>query len=169
MKVILYMAISANGLIAKENDETPWSDEEWEAFNQKAKEIGAILIGRRTWELMQEDGSLSQLPSSLILVLTSQTDLVSKDPRIVFVNSFEKALGVAKFKGYDTLMVAGGAQTNTTALRSGKITEIFLDIEPFLLGKGIPLFHPLNQDFNLKLLGINKIGPNTVQLHYKVL
>ena len=33
MKVILYMAMSVNGYVATEQDETPWSDEEWESYH----------------------------------------------------------------------------------------------------------------------------------------
>lgn len=32
MKVILYMATSINGYIAREDYSTPWSEEEWKAL-----------------------------------------------------------------------------------------------------------------------------------------
>ena len=48
MKVILYMAISANGYIAKLNHDTPWSDEELQSYSEKVKEAGNLIIGRTT-------------------------------------------------------------------------------------------------------------------------
>ncbi len=47
VKVTLYMAMTVNGYVAKENDETPWSDEEWESYS---KSCGSS----RTWLLEGE-------------------------------------------------------------------------------------------------------------------
>lgn len=91
MKVSLYMAISANGMIANKDDETPWSDAEWQSFNNKVKEVGNILIGRKTFELMKEDGSLDKLPCDLIMVLSSQKGK-SNDKRVVLSHLYRRQL-----------------------------------------------------------------------------
>jgi len=44
MRTILYMAISADGFITGPNDETPWSDEEWAAFQEFVKSCDAVTI-----------------------------------------------------------------------------------------------------------------------------
>ncbi|PIP24236.1 MAG: deaminase, partial [Candidatus Nealsonbacteria bacterium CG23_combo_of_CG06-09_8_20_14_all_37_18] len=49
------------------------------------------------------------------------------------------------------------------------IDEIFIDIEPIILGKGIPLFRDKDFKRNLKLVGQKKISESEIQLHYKVL
>lgn len=47
MKVILYMATTINGLIAKENDNVSWvSETEWESFSGMIKKTGNMIIGR---------------------------------------------------------------------------------------------------------------------------
>jgi dihydrofolate reductase len=53
-KTVLYMAISADGFIAGPDDETPWSEEEWESFKAFVKTCDAVLIGRRTYEIMRQ-------------------------------------------------------------------------------------------------------------------
>lgn len=50
-KVILYMAISADGFIAGVNNETPWSDEEWEAYREFVMSCDVCLIGSRQPQL----------------------------------------------------------------------------------------------------------------------
>lgn len=52
MANILYMAISRDGFIADSNDETPWSDAEWEAFQEFAKSCEVVLLGKRTFQIM---------------------------------------------------------------------------------------------------------------------
>ena len=49
MKVTLYMAITANGMIARKNLETPWSDEEFNSYYEKVKEVGNVIVRSRTY------------------------------------------------------------------------------------------------------------------------
>ncbi len=56
MKVILYLAITANGYIAGEHDEVEWvSEASWNSYLYIVKKIGCVIIGRRTYDLMKED------------------------------------------------------------------------------------------------------------------
>lgn len=169
MKVILYMAISVNGYIAKKDDETPWSDEEWGAYQTMVKKIGNVVIGRRTYELMNEDKTLTDLPCSLVVVLTSKEGMKSDDQRVVFVSTFSKAVKTVKSHGFDEVLIGGGGKMNTTALQTGRVNELYLDVEPWLLGEGLILFEKLPSDFKLKLLKTRRIGKNTIQLHYKII
>lgn len=66
------------------------------------------------------------------------------------------------------LLVGGGTKTVTTALKSRRVDEVYLDIEPWFLGEGLSLFTKLPFDFKLKLLGVRRIGKNGVQLRYKI-
>ncbi len=46
MKVILYMAVTPNGMIAKKNDDTSWVSEiEWKNFSSMIKKYGNMIIG----------------------------------------------------------------------------------------------------------------------------
>ena len=165
--MILYMAISANGYIAKDNDETPWSDEEWHEFNKKVNEIGNVLIGRRTFELMKEDGSLGEFPCKLIMVLTNRTRK-KVGRKTVFVSSLTDALETAKDYGFTQLLVCGGSKTVATVLNSGKANEVYLDVEPWIFSNGLPLADRLSHDLKLNLIGTKQIGKDGVQLHYKI-
>lgn len=54
MKVILYMAISVNGFIARENgDEDFLSHENWKKLCSLTREFGNIIWGRKTYEAVK--------------------------------------------------------------------------------------------------------------------
>src|SRR3989344_1171493 len=57
MKVILYMAISANGYIARENNEEDFiSHESWNTFVELAHKTGCMIWGRKTHKFVKAWG-----------------------------------------------------------------------------------------------------------------
>ena len=55
MKTTLYMAMSANGIIATETgDEEFLSHENWEKFCELARELGNFVVGRKTYEAVKK-------------------------------------------------------------------------------------------------------------------
>lgn len=65
-------------------------------------------------------------------------------------------------------MVAGGALA-TSFLKKNLVNEIYLNVEPLALGKGIPLFSNENFEKKLKLLQVKRFSKDEVRLHYKIL
>lgn len=171
MKVILYMAISANGMIARKNDKTDWSVDESNAYREKVKECGNLVIGRRTYELMQEDenkdADTDVLGNPVVIVLTGNSTFKDKK-KAKFVKTPKEAIDFLEQKGFETAMVAGGSKVDTAFLKEGLVDEIYLDIEPLIFGKGIPLFIPADFEYRLKLLEVKKLSDQTIQLHYLI-
>lgn len=167
MQVILYMAISANGYITKENHETPWCEEELDSYSSKVKEVGNIIIGKTTYDLMIEENIFEQIGNPFVVVLTSSKEKPNSD-KVVFVDNFDSGLEELENKGFTIALVAGGGKTDSAALDSGKLSELYLDVEPHIFGKGIPVFSPVDSDLDLDLLDTKPIGKSGLQLHYKV-
>ena len=167
MKVVLYMAISVDGYIAKADDEVTWSDAEWQNYKSMVQEAGNLIIGRKTYDIFMEDGGFGELGNPKVLVVSSKRK-VSEDSNVIWVNSFEEALEKLENMNMGMVLVGGGANLNRLALESGKIDEIYLDVEPVLYGKGISLFDPIVKEVSVELLEVNKYGGGGVQLHYKV-
>lgn len=171
MKVILYMAISANGMIARKNDKTDWSEDESNSYIGKVKECGNLVIGRRTYELMQgdenKDADTEVLGDPLIVVLTGSSSF-KDEKKLKFVKTPKEAIDFLRQKDFDTVMVAGGSQVDAAFLEEGLIDEIYLDVEPLVFGDGIPLFTPTDFEYKLKLLRVRKLSDQTIQLHYQV-
>lgn len=166
MKVTLHMAMTANGYIASSEDETPWSFEEWVNYCEAVVKAGNVIIGRKTYELMRMANELAKIGDQTIVVLT--TRLPKEEGNVIFVNSPEKAIETLRDRGFEEAVVAGGAECNTSFMKYGLVDEIYLNVEPFLFGKGVPLFHPAVFKNNIKLLNLKSLNKNTVQLHYLV-
>ncbi len=171
MEVILYMAMTANGLIAKENDDTSFvSKVEWKSFRKIIKRVGNMVIGRRTYEIMHTGGEFSKLGKIKIFVMTHDASLKSDIPNITFTTqSPQKIIELIQGEGFNEALVAGGGKLNSTFMKENIVDELYLDVEPFVIGKGIHLFEDANFERKLRLIGVKKISNNEVQLHYKVL
>lgn len=170
MKVIMFMAVTPNGYVARENDDTSWvTPEDWKRFKEVSLKIGSIIIGRRTYEAMLKEGQFP-LPGRLNIVATHEKveNKWSEDKVIFTDKSPKEILEMLKAKGFKQACIAGGGINNANFMKEGLIDEILIDVEPTIFGKGIKLFADADFDFKLKLLKIKKLSGNEVQLHYKV-
>ncbi len=169
MKVILYMAITPNGMIATKDDDTSWVTEtEWKSFSDMIKEHRNMIIGRRTYEVMLKNNEFnrSNLNNIKTVVLTSKS-LKVHNPKLVFTaKKPHDALDM--LKGFSTIMVCGGGGLNSSFMGEKLVDEIYLDIEPLVLGKGIKLFEDADFTAELELVGTKRLSDNEIQLHYKI-
>jgi len=167
MKVILYMAITANGIIAKNNDDTNWiSKEEWDSYSLAVRTAGCLIIGRRTYYILTKQPEFSEL-KDVKLVVVSETNIETLSPNHIVAYSPKEALGL--LSDFKEVVVAGGGTLNASFLSENLVDEIYLDIEPIIFGEGIPIFKGKDFEYKLELIGQKKISDNEIQLHYKIL
>ncbi|MBM3436260.1 MAG: dihydrofolate reductase [Bacteroidetes bacterium] len=165
MKVVLYMAITANGFIAKQNGETPWSSEEWASFSEKVGEIKNLVIGKKTFEIMNTEDEFQKIGNPFVVIVSNEKD---NNSNFAFADSPEQALEILKEKGFEQALIAGGGILNSSFLQKGLIDEMYLDVEPFIFGSGINLFAENDYEAKLELLSTKQLSKDTIQLHYKV-
>ncbi len=166
MKTILYLSITANGMIAREDDTTDWvSPTEWKSFSNMIQKAGNMIIGRRTYEVMCKNKEFEKLGKGKVVVV-SQT--LKKDKSITVVQSPREALNLLQKQHFKTALVCGGAHVNSSFMKEKLIDEIYLDIEPIILGTGIKLFADAGFEAKLQLMGIQKLSKDEVQLHFRV-
>ena len=165
-KVILYMAITLNGYIANKEDNTSWiSKEEWSSYSQMVQKAGNLIVGHRTYDILTKQPEFAEL-QKVKLVVVSNTDFQTIAANHLIARTPKKALEL--LKDYDEVIVAGGGILNASFMKENLIDEIYIDIEPSIIGKGIKLFADEDFESSLKLLEINKITDNEIQLHYTV-
>lgn len=171
MKTTLYMAVTVNGKIAGTGDDTSWtSKEDWDGFHAMCKKTGNAVIGRRTYEVVKKEGT--QLDHILTVVFSHDSTLLAKQsPHTIFTDKPPKdVLTLLEEKGHKEALVCGGGILNAAFLKEDLIDEIYIDIEPLILGRGIPLFSDGDFAPRLKLLGVKTLSNHqTIQLHYRVL
>lgn len=165
MKVVLYMTMSVNGVIARYNDETPWSEAVWKLYSQRVKKCGNIIVGRRTYEIMKRAEEFQKIGNPYSVVVSSKK---IRDKGVLGAKSPSEALMILKHRGFKTALVAGGDKLGSAFLEQGLVDEIILDVEPVLIGRGMRFFNS-KYDLKVSLAGANRLKTNIVQLRYKVL
>lgn len=166
MKVILYMAVTANGMIAGIDDEARWlTAEEAASYCEIVRKTGCLIVGRRTYHILTKQPEFQEFKDAK-LVVVSHDDVELVDSRHAVAHSPREA--VALLFDFSEVIVAGGGILNAAFLAEDLIDEIYLDIEPAILGEGIPLFQGQPFERELKLLGIRMLSDNEIQLHYQV-
>ncbi len=169
MKVILYMGVSINGYIAKEDGDSEWtSEEDLEGFYKHSKGAGNIIMGANTFKSASDYGYFP-FPEAVNIMMTHQINENKWGDKVIFTDKSPKeVLRLLEEKGFKEAFIAGGGKINASFMKLGLIDEIYLDVEPLLLGKGIQLFAREDFEYELELLEVNKLNKNTVQLHYLV-
>jgi dihydrofolate reductase len=181
-KMIYSMTVSLDGFIAGPTGEIDWSvpDEELHRFhNQRVREIGAHLCGRRLYEVMEYWETADQNPSAAEHELEFARIWKSL-PKIVFSKTLEKVEGnarlvrdgvaeeVARLKeqpGKD--LAVGGAGLASTLIKLGLVDEYRLFVNPVVLGGGTPYFPALEERINLELVETQTFGSRVVYVRYR--
>jgi len=167
-KIILYIATSIDGFIARENGDIDWlpqsnSQEEDYGYKKLLGSVDTLLIGRKTYDQILSFGKWPYKGKKCYVFTNSNP---KPDNNVEFINnpvSFIKEL--IKKDGKDIWLV-GGSELNTLLINEGLIDEIILTITPVVLGQGIKIFNNIENDIKLKLK--DSIGYNSgfTQLKY---
>lgn len=166
MRVILYMAVSINGMIAKSDDDTGWiSKKEWGSYSLAVRTAGCLIIGRRTYDILTKQPEFAEFKDIKIVVVSHENILLLSHNHLV-ADSPKEALKL--LVDFGRVVVAGGGILNASFMSENLVDEIYLDIEPIIISDGIPVFKGGNFQSDLKLLDQKYISKNEVQLHYEV-
>jgi dihydrofolate reductase len=170
MKTILYMGITPNGLIAKEDGNSEWtSEEDLKGFFENSKKAGNIIMGKNTFLEASRQGYFP-FPEALNIVISREQIENKWGDKVVVTNvSPKEILKMVQGKGFDTAFLAGGGMLNASFMKEKLIDEIYLDVEPLMFGKGIPVVAASDFECELELLEVKKLNDDTVQLNYKIL
>lgn len=171
MKITLYMAMSVNGMIARKNGEEDFlSHKNWEKFVSLANEHKNFVVGRKTYEAVKrwgEDYSFDDLVGIEKVVISKNTSQ-KLDEGYTLADSPKDAIAKLSKKGFENILVTGGATINSSFAKEKLLDEIILNIEPVFIEQGIPLFSENSFDIRLELVDTEKNG-DRLTLHYKVL
>ncbi len=170
MKTTLFMAMSLNGIVARENnDEDFISDDSWETFVKLTRKTGCLIWGRKTFEVVKtwDKNYLDQIKEVRKVIVSNQK--FELDTGCELANSPQGALEILEKMGYKEVILCGGAINNSSFAKDNLIDEIIFNIEPVLIGKGLPIFSPQDFDLKLEFMETKKLTDNIVQLRYKVI
>lgn len=171
MNVLLYMAISANGIIARVNNEEDFlSHENWNTLLELTHKTKCMIWGRKTYDIVKtwEKKYIEELKDTTKVIISNDLKLKLEENYLTAFSPRE-ALKKLEDLGFTQVVISGGSTLNSSFAKEGLIDEIIVNIEPVIIGKGIPLFKQEEFDINLKLLAIKKLNDKIIQLHYQVI
>ncbi len=171
-KVILYIAASLDGYIAKSGDnldflqlvETPGEDYGYQEFYDQ---VETIILGRRTydWVISKIGEFPHQGKETYVLTKTERPPVGSIN---FYSGDIAKLIATLKSKPGKHIFVDGGAQTVHRFLKLGLIDELIISFIPVLLGEGMRLFQEGFPEQNLKLIGSKNYSSGLLQAHYSI-
>lgn len=169
MKVILYMAMSVNGLVARTTGEEDFlSHVNWTTFVNLAKTYKSFIIGRKTYDAVKTWGE----PYNFDTITGVTKVIVSSSKRAIdgylIASSPTDAITQLNAKGFETVLLTGGPSLNSAYAQRNLIDEIILNIEPVIISEGIALFTQHAADLTLTLKNVQKLPEGIVQIHYIV-
>ena len=172
-KVILYIAASIDGYIAREDGAVDWLDMvamEGEDYGYTAfyEGVDALIMGSKTYEeVLALSPGVWPYVGKLSYVL-SRRRLTSENLEIVITaETAEDVVAKLKREGAGRIWLLGGGALTASMLELDLIDEIILSVIPVMLGKGLPLF-PRQElgDKKLELVETKGYGSGLGQLHY---
>ncbi len=173
-KVILYIATSLNGKIARLDGSVDWL----EAIPNPTKidygytdfydSIDTTIQGYSTYNQIIEWGIDFPYPDKKNYVFTRKQGLQNTE-HITFISENHNQF-VAQLKqqtGKDIWLIGGG-QINTLLLNLQLIDEIHCFVMPIIIPDGIELFGALPQETTLQLIDSEKYATSAVAVKYQV-
>ncbi|CEG21409.1 Dihydrofolate reductase [Planococcus massiliensis] len=177
-KVCFGMIMSLDGFVNDRDGEMGKlyaSFEPNEEINNMMARTGAVILGRRTFDLADADSYAVdyefQVPLFVVTHHPPETHPNENDRlTITFVtDGVESAVQQAKEAAGEKDVLILGADVFRQALRAGLVEELQMAIAPILLGKGLRLFEEL-EELEIQLEKIRAIETREqVEIWYKVI
>jgi dihydrofolate reductase len=170
-KVVLYIAMSLDGFIAKENDDISFlslveNPPEDYGYNDFIKTVDTVIMGRKTYDKVLSFGiDFPHKDKKCYVISASRT---GKDENVEYYNGDPgKLIGkIRQTEGKD-IFIDGGAQIVNELMQQKLIDKFIISIIPVMLGKGISLFQNIRPEQNLKFLRSATFPSGLVQLWYE--
>lgn len=173
-KVIVHIAASADGYIARPDDDLEWLTSRpapagFYGMNAFMKTIDTLLLGRKTYEASLRLGGKFDAKTKTI-VFSRHAPPADVPPGVEF-ESGDVAAVVQRLRerqGKD-IWLMGGGELIASFLDAQAIDEFVVSVVPVFIGDGIPLIARRHRHVPLELQSVERFGDGLVQLHYLVL
>jgi dihydrofolate reductase len=177
MKISVYIATSLDGFIARADGSLDWLDKANAAapsgedfgFQEFMASVDTLVMGRMTYEKVLSFGEWGY-GTTPVVVLSSQPIEIQPEMQSTVTGSSESPQALCdrlSVEGVRHIYLDGGV-TIRGFLADGLVDEITITQIPVLIGEGLPLFGPLENDVDLELLESRSFDSGFVQSKYSV-
>jgi len=180
-KTYLFMMVSLDGFFEGPDHDIYWhnADEEFDRFTiDQLGEVGTILFGRKTYEMMASFWPTETAKASDPIV----AEKMNATPKIVFSKTLEKAEwqntrlvrdgvketveDLKRQPGKD-IAVFGSSDLAVSLLQMGLLDELRIMVNPVVLGGGKRLFEGIRDRLDLTLVNTRTFRNGNVLLYYQ--
>jgi dihydrofolate reductase len=169
-KVILYIAMSLDGYIAKPDGDlgflsTVQQKGEDYGYADFIKTVDTVIVGRKTYDKIISMVHDTPYGDKEVYIITRSAK-PSIGPLKFYSGSLQDLVFTLKRSIGKPIFVDGGAEIVNQMLGNNLIDEFYISVIPVLLGEGISLFKSGRPETSLKLIHSKHIEKGLVQLHY---
>ena len=161
MKTILYVSTTVDGRVARAEDSGGVPPVVLSDLMALVARHGAMVIGRRTYELFRDMGAIETIPGRIVVISRS----LRSAPGVTIATSPQDALEQLAEGGQVAAVLCGGVETYNGFLSLGACDEVRLNIVPVLLGRG-PSLADWDAPLELGFAEAVPLGDGIVQLRY---
>lgn len=170
-KVILYIAASLDGYIAKPNDDLSFlsmvekAGEDY-GYGDFIKTVDTVIMGRKTYEWI-----MAHVPE--FVHADKETYVITRSPRAdlgrthFYSGKLKDLVDHLKLTSGKHIFCDGGAEIVHELLSEDLIDELIISYIPVLLGDGTPLFKNGRSEQALQLVSGKTFETGLVQVHYR--
>jgi dihydrofolate reductase len=173
-KIIVHIATSADGFIARPDDDMEWlinrpAPKGFYGLPAFERTIDAKLLGRRTFEWSLKMGAPFGAKTQ-DFVFTHEAPPGPRPSGVQFVTE-PVADFVSRLRKTDgkNIWLMGGGGLIGSFLDAGAIDEFIVSIVPVFIGEGIPLIAPRHRNIPLALRSVTPFPDGVVQVHYDLM
>jgi len=169
-KIIVYIAASVDGYIAKPNDDLSFlnivaREGEDYGYLDFVNSIDTVILGRRTY-----DWVMSQVPefphADKITFVITHTERPAVGSVQFYTGSLSELIRELKSTPGMDVFVDGGAEVVHALLQENLVDELILSVIPVALGDGIALFKSGRPEHLLNLTSVKRYESGLVQMRY---
>jgi dihydrofolate reductase len=170
-KVILYIAMSLDGYIAKPNDDLGFlsivaQEGEDYGYANFINTVDTVIMGRKTYEWVMKQ--VPEFPHA-----DKNTYIITRTARRTtghtqfYTGKLRELIVRLKSESGRNIFCDGGAEIVNELLKDDLIDEFIISVIPVMVGNGVRLFKDGRPEQQLTLVSTKQFDKGLVQLHYR--
>jgi dihydrofolate reductase/RimJ/RimL family protein N-acetyltransferase len=169
--LILYIAMSLDGYIAKPNDDLSFlsivqQEGQDYGYADFVKTVDAVIVGRKTYDKVISMGF--EFPhadkDAYIITRTARPSIGSVK---FYTGDLKSLVDKLKSENGKNIFCDGGAEIVNELLKLDLIDEFIISVIPVLVGNGTKLFKDGRPEQKTELVSVKSFEKGLTQLHYK--
>ena len=170
-KLILYIATSLDGYIAKPGDDLSFLsvvEKEGEDYGYAdfMSTVDTAIMGRKTYDWVMKQ--VQEFPhADKTAYIITKTPKPSIGNTHFYSGSLTELISKLKSEPGKNIFCDGGAEIVNELLKKGLLDELIISVIPILVGNGVRLFKDGRPEQRLQLIRTKTFDTGLTQLHYK--